>query len=456
MFHCSSCNLTFKSEKGLKCHKSWGCSEENFLKKCSACGKIFHRHSQLEIHYKTCEKIVEDNFVKTIEELQSQLDSMNFENQKIKEELNKQITSNDDLTKKNSSLHDEKIALQAQLDLLKETNQAKVVNNNYYSFNQQNNFQITPENVVQRLPCVSEKEIKCLFEKMPVAKLNSHEDMTDYLCYNYFNKRVISTDKNRNTLAYKLEDRAFIKDVGGMKLAEKINRIGGESKKNLDKKLADYDKTLDYTKPYNVSDITNKNYTLVTLGLNVMDNNVTISKRLGKHTKHIKNFTSLPEVSFENLKNNILNWCRNFEERVRVKEFIEFFVAEFCVNELDHSYRQSCNNLYACSSGNSEQNESKTFIFLDCCHAYFLDDANNIYEDHHYSQIFEILASFLCETEQLASTAKQSGERSSLDGASLRVKPLFFLILEEDSDEIFNNQTYFCDILYKHYLHINH
>jgi hypothetical protein len=221
---CNRCNRTFSSKTYLRKHLE-KCSINHIIKdkKCSFCNKTFVSSYNLKSHLKTCKIKLEEEY----NDIKNNLEKLNEENMLIKEKDAKNIYLEEkvkSLETENSYLKNiisqyeikakeyeiEKKYMEEFKENFKE-NYKEMLNRVNTTINYTSN--ITLKQVVSKLEPISYEDIK------NSMSLFSNEYIDDgivgfarFLCEHSCNNKIVTSDKSRNTIAYRTKFNDFIKD----------------------------------------------------------------------------------------------------------------------------------------------------------------------------------------------------------------------------------------------------
>jgi hypothetical protein len=289
--------------------------------------------------------------------------------------------------------------LQGEIKVLKsviETKEEKIIENQNISLTLQLNQQINIDGkvnykkVVENLPCVTSEDLDSLFKNLPIHSLDSIKAVTNYVSSQYLNKRVVCTDKARRTVAWKDENRKIIKDKNGSLLSKKVKRAGVENKDVLETLLHNFDDKIDQTNIGQLESINRKNDTVVAITKNNTSFEDEFAKSLISHTKHVKNFHTLPKAEVETFTKYIKAWCKAFstQEKLDLTGFL-YILFKDCFKIQPTFEPHNLVTLYTSCL-------NKTIVcFMDCCNCYFCNDAENITVDFKGNVTFNIIRLWL-------------------------------------------------------------
>jgi len=178
-------------------------SEKNI---CSYCSKIFSKSSNCNRHILICKyKSVQDklnkDIVNKLQEYKDENERLKLENERLKgqiEILNKCV----DNWKNNSY--------------------------NYYN-NSNNNISITIKQIVSNLDPIDFEEIKSSMKDFTNKYIDQGiVGFAKFLCDHGCNKKIITTDYSRNTIAYRTTLQKFIKDPACISLINTVLKMNNE------------------------------------------------------------------------------------------------------------------------------------------------------------------------------------------------------------------------------------
>jgi hypothetical protein len=223
---CSLCNKSFKTEISL-CKHIEKC-KSNSHHSCEFCSKVYSTIYNLNKHKNKCKvklqndyKILEEKY-KAVNEKTSKLECIEKMYEQIELKTKKLEEENTELKKTIFKLQVEYDVEKKYIneykenykenykELLSKVNSTTHINN---INNANNNNNITLKQVVSKLEPISYEEIK---DSMTLFTNEYVDDgilgFARFLCDHSCNNKIITTDKSRNTIAYRTKLNDFIKD----------------------------------------------------------------------------------------------------------------------------------------------------------------------------------------------------------------------------------------------------
>lgn len=218
---CDKCNRTFSSKTYLRKHLE-KCNINDIIKdeRCSFCHKTFVSYYNLKSHLKTCKNKLEAEY----NNIKNNLEKLNEENMLIKEKEEKNVYLEEKVKSlETENLHLKNIISQYEMKAKEYEIEKKYIEefkDNYKEMlNRVNNTtitynsNITLKQVVSKLEPISYEDIK------NSMSLFSNEYIDDgivgfarFLCEHSCNNKIVTSDKSRNTIAYRTKFNDFIKD----------------------------------------------------------------------------------------------------------------------------------------------------------------------------------------------------------------------------------------------------